>query len=123
MIKKLWLGYAILKIIAIIVFIIAELQSLHSGLEYRYQYLLILYLFVPITVFVGIIEAYGLKRSIKLDWATLASPFLLAAALYFTIEQSFGKGNFIQTSWILLIIFIIGLILSILGMLKIKKTE
>jgi len=83
-----------------IILLIMELQSINSGLEYRYQYLIILYLVAPALFLTGLLEYIGLRKLIDAFSITMLFPFIIATAFVILILQE-GRVDILKISYLI----------------------
>lgn len=102
--------YIFAQIVTMAVLIIGEIQLLLSGLEYRFQYLLILFFIIPILIFGGLIEYFGFKKLMKKNSILMLFPFLVAISLLLAMSNE-GKSDPITLSYFVSAIEFIALLL------------
>ena len=121
--QKLLILSSILKTVVFTGLIIGELNSLWSGSEYRFQYLLILYFILPGLGLLGVVEYFGLIK-LKLQKNVLATfPFITGVIIYLLLMNFEGILNLIQLSWVMIISFALGIILAIIVSIKTLKAK
>lgn len=114
------LVYNFLKSAILIFFGIVEYQSLQSGLEYRYQYMLLLYILLPVVLFFGVIELILLKKVLKKHTLLYIFPFLTSLLVWLSIIE-FGGLDQEQVSWNLIAVLGIGVFLVLIKCYRLMK--
>ncbi len=120
MLRKLLVASNLLKVGVLLFLILAELNCLMTGIEYRFQYLLILYFILPLILILGIIEYFGLIK-IGLGKKVISIfPFVIGVLIFILINQE-GHFNPEGLSWMLILSFVIGVILTLKSIYEIVK--
>ena len=121
MTRKLLIASNILKAIVFVGFTIAELNCLLYEIEYRFQYLLILYFILPVIVILGILEYFGLVK-IKLQRDLIVIfPFLTGLTIFFILLRYEGALTPTKLSWVMIFSYVIGIVFTIIANFKIIK--
>lgn len=121
MAKKLLIVYNFFKIGVLILFLFWEFQALWNDTEYRYQYLLLFYIFLPVLLIFGIVEVFLLKKVIGKHTIFLAFPFFTALVICAAIFVFGDVSNTVQVSWNLIVALMVGVALAIVKSYKLIK--
>jgi hypothetical protein len=119
-IKIALLIYILAQVVTMAVLMIGEIQLVMSGIEYRFQYLLILFFIIPILIFGGIIEYYGFKKLMKKNSILMLVPFFVAISLLVAMSSE-GKSDPITLSYFVSTIEFIGLLVFSYSFLKVMR--
>jgi len=122
MIKKLLIFSNIIKIITLSWLILVEVDLMRSGLEYRFHYLIILFIVLPSLFILGFIEYVGFFR-LKLENNIIAFfPFLVVPIILVSILFG-GNKDPIVVSGTVIFSLTIGIGLFLKSTIKIIKTK
>lgn len=118
--KKYLVLSKILKLFLIIYFIFVEIGSLQSGLDYRCQYLLLLYFIIPTLFLWGLIDWYFFSKiGIENNYVKMI-PFGIAIMLYITLSFE-GRYPINSVSLVLISVLVFSAILIFISLFGLRK--
>ena len=112
--------FILVQIVTMAVLMIGEIQLIQSGLEYRFQYLLILYIVIPVLLIGGVIEYFGFKMILKRSSILMLFPFLIAIGLFLALSYE-GKSDPITLSYFVILNELIAILVFGYSLLKVIK--
>ncbi|PCJ62701.1 MAG: hypothetical protein COA58_16865 [Bacteroidetes bacterium] len=100
------------------ILMLGEIQGILNGLEYRFQYLLILYIVVPSLIIGGILEYIGFKKLMNRLSILMLFPFLIAMGLSIAMLYE-GNSDSTTLSYFVISIELIAIFVFSYSLLKV----
>lgn len=115
-------AFIVIQILTMIILMLGEIQSIINGLEYRFQYLLILYVIIPCLVIGGIIESFAFKKLMNGLSVLVIFPFIVALSLLIAVSYE-GNYNFINLSYVVISIELTAILLFTYTLIKVIQCK
>lgn len=108
------------QLLLLISFISVEINSLRSGLAYRYQYLLILYYIIPTLILWGLIDWYAYSKIKTTNNYIRIIPFIIVLILYIALSFE-GKYSIERVSLIFIFALMFSAVLILVSLFGLRK--
>lgn len=110
--------FIVIQILTMAILMLGEIQGILNGLEYRFQYLLILYIVVPSLIIGGILEYIGFKKLMNRLSILMLFPFLIAMGLSIAMLYE-GNSDSTTLSYFVISIELIAIFVFSYSLLKV----